>query len=84
MKNPNNNSIIYLTQTEKFFTLTTKFDFDINMKILADGDNDFVIPLRMMIDPNLMIRALEYIIGLKHMHRYDFLKHININGIVNV
>lgn len=84
MKNPNNDSIIYLAQNEKFFTLTTNYDFNKDMKILADGDNDFVIPLRMMIDPNLMIRALEYIIGLKHKHRYDFLKHININGIVNV
>ncbi len=84
MKNPNNNSIVYLTQNEKFFTLSTNYNFDINMKILADGDNDFVTPFRMMIDPKLMIKALEYIIGLKHIHRYDFLKHININGIVNV
>lgn len=84
MKNPNNNSIVYLAQTEKFFTLTTKFDFDINMKILTDGDNDFVTPFRMMIDPKLMIKALEYIIGLKYIHQNDFPKHININGIVNV
>ena len=84
MKNPNNNSIIYLAQTEKFFTVSANYNFNKDMKILTDSDNDFVIPLRMMIDPNLMIRALEYIIGLKHIHRYDFLKHINITGIVNV
>jgi len=84
MKNPNNNSIVYLAQTEKFFTLTTKFDFDINMKILTDGDNDFVTPFRMMIDPKLMIKALEYIIGLKYIHQNDFPKHINIKTVVNV
>lgn len=84
MKNPYNNSIIYLAQNEKFFTLTTNYNFDINMKILTDGDNDFVTPFRMMIDPKLMIRALEYIIGLKYIDQNDFPKHININGIVNV
>ena len=67
MKNPNNNSIVYLTQNEKFFTLSTNYNFDINMKILADGDNDFVTPFRMMIDPKLMIKALEYIIELKYI-----------------
>ena len=67
MKNPNNNSIIYLAQNEKFFTLTTNYNFDKDMKILADGDNDFVAPFRMMIDPKLMIKALEYIIGLKYI-----------------
>ncbi len=84
MKNPNNNSIIYLTQNEKFFTLTTNYYFNKDMKILTDGDNDFVTPFRMMIDPKLMIRALEYIIELKYIHQNDFPKHININGIVNV
>jgi len=84
MKNPNNDSIIYLAQNEQFFTVSANYNFNKDMKILTDCDNDFVIPLRMMIDPNLMIRALEYIIGLKHIHRYDFLKHINITGIVNV
>lgn len=85
MKNPNNDSIIYLAQNEKFFTLSLDKNFDINMQIFLDGDNDFVTPFRMMTDRNLLIKASESIIGLKYIPQNQFQpKQINIKTIVNV
>lgn len=84
MKNPNNNSIIYLAQNEKFFTLSLDKNFDINMKILADIDNNFITTFRRGSNPSFNTNQLESIIGLKHVGQYSFPKHINIKTIVNV
>lgn len=63
MKNPNNNSIIYLAQNEQFFTLSLDKNFDINMQIFLDGDNVFVKPIRDLKDKDLMLKYTEYLIG---------------------
>lgn len=87
MKNPNNDSIIYLVQNEKFFTLSLDKNFDINMKIFLDGDNDFVKPIRDLKDKDLMLKYTEYLIGSKIINSEVWLampKIINIKTIVNV